>query len=332
MNRRSFAWACVAMSMSIAMSPVATFAQPKQPVPAKPLSPEKRVEASIRKALEHPVQWNGTVGNLVTGAVIVDRDGSLLQHGDLGAAWYGGDLDDGSSDDDGAEKVLSATSSVGKKLDIWVDTTRGIGWFRGTFDHTVSNLQTSEDTKKPTMPMSGVVIDQGASGWKIAALVLTQPIADRKLVETAAKGKLVPATGAPKVTGDAALAKAATEWFATGFASKSVVGAKLSAIGTAPGESQTGAGVAKLVKAWDGLALGPTSIDARVYAKGTIGFVRAETLMPLKKGGRALPPEMKKAAPLVLGAIALNDGTSWKWVSLQFATPIGVVRPGPPDR
>jgi hypothetical protein len=302
----------IALALLFVVLPSIAFAQKK-------VTPEQLVEQSVRKALTHG-KWNGKIGNLATGAVVIDRDGRLLQTGDLGAAWWGGDLDTGEDDEEGVERPFAVATKVGK-LDVWVDATRGIGWFRGSFEHTVTNQQTSDDTKAPSTPMSGVVIDAG--GWKIAALVLTHPVADRKLIDTAAKGKLVPASGAPKLSGDEALAKSAAEWIAKGFSTKSLVGAKLAATGTAPGEVQSGAGVAKLVKAWDGLKLGATSIDARVWAKGTIGFVRADVLMPLKKGG--------KAAPLVLGAIALNDGTSWRWVSLQFATPVGVPRHGPPS-
>jgi hypothetical protein len=36
--------------------------------------------------------------------------------------------------------------------------------------------------------------------------------------------------------------------------------------------------------------------------------------------------QYQTAAQLVLGPIAIKDGGSWKWVSLQYATPMGVVQ------
>ncbi len=83
---------------------------------------------------------------------------------------------------------------------------------------------------------------------------------------------------------------------------------QLVASGTAPVEYAAGAGAAKLAAAWDKLGMRAVAIEAETF--GAIGIVRAGVQLPVKKRG----------APMVLYAIAVADGATWRWVSLQFAT------------
>ena len=97
-------------------------------------------------------------------------------------------------------------------------------------------------------------------------------------------------------------------WFPSGFVGAAAKTGTLVASGTSPTEFKTAAAATQLAKSWDALKLGATKIEATSLAGGAIAWVKAEVRMPRKT----------KAVSMTLFAILVPDGTSWKWVSLQY--------------
>jgi hypothetical protein len=283
-------------------------------------SPESAAKAAVKRALDHKTTWKGTDFATAKDAVIADGNGRLSFS--LGSTWYGQGFDDGeqSEDDSGDASyvAITITSSL-RDLAIHVDADRHVGWFTATL-RTTAHSEAKGAVKRPDQRISGIVVDN--HGWKIAALFLTQPVTDRSLVAEAAPLGLGPAKGAPRLAGDAAIAKDVAAWFTGGFASHAATG-EVAASGSAPDEREVGAKTAELVASWDKLGLGATDMEARTFGGGAIALVLASVRMPLEgKPG--------KTAPLELAAIVVPDGESWRWVSLQYATPIGLpARIGP---
>ena len=283
-------------------------------------SPETAARAAVTRALAHKTTWQGTEFPTAKDALIADGNGALTFS--LGNTWYGQGFDDGTQvEDDSGDAgyvAISITSSL-HDLAVHVDAARHVGWFTATL-RTTAHSEAKGAVKRPDQRISGIVVDE--HGWKIAALFLAQPVTDRSLAAEAVPLNLPPATGAPKLAGDAPIAKEVAAWLAGGFASHAAQGA-LAASGSSPDEHQTGAKTGELVASWDKLGLGATDVMARSYGGGAIAFVLATVRMPLQG-------HPGKTAPLELGAIVVPDGESWRWVSLQYATPIGLpARIGP---
>ena len=100
----------------------------------------------------------------------------------------------------------------------------------------------------------------------------------------------------------------------SGFVKAASANPKIVANGTAASEFAPGAPAAlKLAKAWDKLAFGAESIDAATFGTGKIGLVVAKVLMPTKKGKATI------AVDLTLYAIAVDEGGTWKWQSINWS-------------
>ena len=289
----------------VALAAVAAAAQPK---PAA--DPRAAIATTLARAFKSPDNWDGKLRELAPGAILVDRDGGVVKDGNLGFHTFGDDAFPTNPEE--SMQVSQVEAQLDRAPVIVADAAAGTGWFRGTLVYKITNVQVGLDGGTLKLPVSGVVVRDGAGGWKIAALIVTDPLADRDLIARATRRKLALSTAAPKLAGDAALAKEVAGWFATGFTGKGAGGAPRYALGTAPGELGVAAAADKLAASWDKLKLAATAIDARAF--GPLAFVRAEVQLPLKKGGGA--------APLVLGAIAVREAGSWRWVGLQWATPL----------
>src|SRR5262249_13372813 len=147
--------------------------------------------------------------------------------------------------------------------------------------------------------------------WKLAAVAYTHPMTDADLIDKAKSYETKAPSGEPQLAGDREIGKAILGWFPKLSAAKTA-GKAVAASGAAPGEYfGDAATVAKVAPEWDKLGLVVAKLTTNVYASGAIVFVHADTLMPIKKTAFA--------APLAMTAIAVREGTDWKWVSLQFA-------------
>lgn len=157
------------------------------------------------------------------------------------------------------------------------------------------------------MRVVGIAADEGAPlGWKIQAVMYAKTITDKELAARAAEAS----RGAPKTTGDAAIAKLVAAWFADGGSIANDRSKNVAVIvnGTSPVEIGDGAFAVKLVKAWEGLKLWATSVEATAFANDEVAFARAEVMMPVKE----------RATKMVLGVILVKENAVWRWVSLCF--------------
>ncbi|MGN6106680.1 MAG: hypothetical protein ACTHU0_16355 [Kofleriaceae bacterium] len=195
---------------------------------------------------------------------------------------------------------------------VGVDAAKGVAWFQAPY--TILFEGEDPETSKPTrstesMRTGGIVIRTGKT-WEIAAQLYSKLVSDKELL-AGTDGK--PAAGAPKLTGDKKLAGLVAGWFATGFALQAAKTGTLIASGTGPSEFKTGAAATKLAASFDKLGLGATEVDAKLLANGTIGWVTATVKLPRKTG--------KGAVEMKLAVVAVPDGDSWRWVSLQYQFP-----------
>jgi hypothetical protein len=185
----------------------------------------------------------------------------------------------------------------------------GVGWFIAPYTATIEgdNPEGGPSTpEKRSMRLGGVVTGSGTT-WQIAAAMYVETISDKKLL-AGTSGK--PASGAPKLTGDKKLAGLVAGWFSSGFAPNAAKKGTLIASGTSPTELKSGPATAALVKSWDKLKLGATTVDAKLLAGGKVGWVNADVMLPRKNG--------KGAVAMKLVAILVPDGDTWRWVSLIY--------------
>lgn len=187
---------------------------------------------------------------------------------------------------------------------IGVDAAHDVAWFHAVAKVTVEPYMGEGKPTYTSIRIDGIAVHD--KSWKLAAAAYSMPEPDKQLL---AQDKPVP-SGAPKTAGDAELAKAAATWIAGGFARARAAGDKLAANGTAPDEVQTGARTSRLLGGWDKLGLVATSIEARTFGGGALGFVRADVAMPIKN--------TKHAAIMTLAAVAVRDKAEWRWVALNF--------------
>ena len=189
------------------------------------------------------------------------------------------------------------------------DAAKGIGWFQAPYTAVITgDLDENDKPDKIAMRAGGIAIKNG-SKWEIVAQMYSQLVSDKELL-AGTGGK--PASGAPKLTGDAKLAGVVAGWFTTGFAPNVATGTVV-ASGTSTKEFKTGAEAGKLAASFDKLKIGATKVDAKLFAKGAIGWVVADVMMPRKSG--------KGAVEMKLAVIVVPDGTSWSWVSMQYQFP-----------
>lgn len=194
-------------------------------------------------------------------------------------------------------------------IDVGVDAARGLAWFQAPFTAIASSADRGAAISKDAMRTSGIAVRDGKQ-WKIVAQLYALLVSDQELL-AGTDGK--PATGAPKLAGDAKLAKIVAGWFASGFAPAAAKTTTVLASGTSAKEHATGAGALRLVASFDRLKLGATAIDARLLAGGKVGWVVADVMMPRKRD--------KGAVAMKLALVVVPDPGGWRWVSLQYQFP-----------
>jgi hypothetical protein len=197
-------------------------------------------------------------------------------------------------------------------ITVGIDAAKGIAWFQAPFT-AVYEMEDIEGTRggkstfeKQPMRTGGIVVKNGKK-WEIVAQMYSQLVTDKELL-AGTGGK--PASGAPKLTGDAKLAGAVAGWFTSGFAGAAAKSGTLIASGTGTAEYKTGPAATQLATSFDKLKLGTTAVDAKVLANGAIGWATATVMMPRKNG--------KGAVEMRVAVIAVPDGESWRWVSFQY--------------
>jgi hypothetical protein len=260
-----------------------------------PKSPAAQVEALVRALLAQ----NGEPGKLTA---IVRDDVYFV---------------DGSSKTTLNTDVFAVRAIANpKSVHVTVDAAHHVAWFQAVTEETPVDtsgdachyMGTMCDPQPHPMHVSGLAIDD--KGWKLAAVFFTRAMPDKDLLALSKQPYFSSATipkKPPATSGDADLAKAAAAWLAG--LGKSAAAGEVLATGSAPDEVASGAAAVKLASKWDKLKLLGASIDATTVAGGAIGIVNAEVVWPYRKD---------LAFPLRLAAIAMRDGTTWKWVLLDF--------------
>ncbi|MBL0212650.1 MAG: hypothetical protein IPQ07_02070 [Myxococcales bacterium] len=188
-------------------------------------------------------------------------------------------------------------------------TSGDVGWFQIPFSRDLEN-----DDHKPfreSMRASGVAIKVGST-WTIHAIAYGFVVPDAQLKTRPRQGIDEEMWHASKEPIDVALANTVRGWFKSGFAARAV---KTGAIAAGNSATDTGSGATalRLVKTWDKLRLVVDQIDARVLAGGKAGWVHAIVLMPRTN--------KKPPYRLVLAAVVVPDGKSWRWASLHYFSP-----------
>ena len=210
---------------------------------------------------------------------------------------------------------LHAPSTVAIDL----DAAGRSAWFQAkcegeaTYEHTASDC---DRTKAPHCDRSHIVFH--ASGlialdgtWKIQLLALTATDTNQVMLARGDNPE-APKFELPKTVeqkGDAELAKAVTDWFASGDLTKFAAPGTVLAGGSAPDELAMGAAATKLVATWNKMNLALASVDASVV--GDRGVVRATVRFQTRK---------KTIIQLGMTVFAIKDGGVWKWQLLDFVT------------
>jgi hypothetical protein len=197
-------------------------------------------------------------------------------------------------------------------ITIGVDDAKGIAWFQAPYtviaeSENPDNGKTSKWTQ--AMRTGGILVRTGKD-WEIVAQMYSQLVTDKELL-AGTGGK--PASGAPRLSGNAKLAGAVAGWFSTGFAGAAAKSGTIVASGTSTAEMGVGAKATKLAAGFDKLPLGATDVEATVLADGAIGWATAKVMMPRKNG--------KGAVQMRLAVVAVPEGDGWRWVSLQYQFP-----------
>jgi hypothetical protein len=187
---------------------------------------------------------------------------------------------------------------------IGVDSDHGVAWFQLPFsvDITPTGAPMGDPALLHTKERFGGIAVLGKDGWRLAVAMYTRATDDAQLEAIALPN------GDPKLSGDKGLDNVVAGWVKNGFATHAAADLSLVASGTAA-EYQTGDGAKTLAKAFDGLKLRASTIDARTYADGAVGFARARIALPTKTG----------AAQMLLAVTAVWQEKEWRWVSLQFS-------------
>jgi len=83
--------------------------------------------------------------------------------------------------------------------------------------------------------------------------------------------------------------------------------------GTAPTEVASGAAIAKLAHAWDGLKMWSSGLTATTFAGGSLAFVYGTVYLP--HGGASVQ--------MAVGAVLVKTTDGWRWATLSFAPVFG---------
>jgi hypothetical protein len=194
-----------------------------------------------------------------------------------------------------------------------VDDAHHAAWFEvevdGSYVLELMN-ENGPNRKRDHLPLhvSGLAIDD--HGWKIAALTFGDAIPDKQLYGLAQPDAKRPDSVDPRATSPAADALA--HWIYDGsLAAHAAKGAL--ANGTAPTEVASGAAIAKLAHAWDGLKMWSSGLTATTFAGGSLAFVYGTVYLP--HGGASVQ--------MAVGAVLVKTTDGWRWATLSFAPVFG---------
>jgi hypothetical protein len=196
------------------------------------------------------------------------------------------------------------TNSFDAKL-LVVDAKARVAWFHYVI--TMKYVEYPEFKESATFRVSGVAVDD--HGWKLAALVWAHVLPDKDLFQRA-QSRSRPDKTPPL---ELASARVVARWFDRGgsIAKDRATAAQTVANGTAPSEIGVGSAAAKLATSWDALGMWLWETESKEW--GSVAFVAAKVGLPTKKHDNAVM--------LDLGAILVQEGGRWRWVSLDFAPP-----------
>ncbi len=222
-------------------------------------------------------------------------------------------------------RVISGIEWKLGALTLGTDEKRGIAWFQASASLVIQLPYGMGccDTLPATLRTSGIVVrDAKNQPWHLVALALSRQLSDAALFRGATEE--IPDSDLPPNDGD--LSTQIVTWFPmkgdTRLARNAATGVTLVVSGTGPSEYATGAAANKLVAEWDKLGIRAKTIESKTFAGDTIGLVEVTAALPHKK----------LAAPMVLYAIAVRDGSrKWKWVSLQWTTELAKPPSAPPE-
>ncbi|HEY1551710.1 MAG TPA: hypothetical protein VGG28_27975 [Kofleriaceae bacterium] len=206
--------------------------------------------------------------------------------------------------------VETSDSIAIKRIDVVV--AGDVAWVQADYELDGIGHEAGPPSVRDPQHAAGVAL-HGPKGWQLEAMAYGDVVSDHDLVTMKPRFALATMpTDPPKLTGDAALAKLAASWISSGFSNHGATAGTL-ASGSAPQEVASGAGVAKLVKAWDALGLRATEIEATVLHGGNAGFVHAEVAFPIKG--------TKRAAPLHLNIGVIREADGWHWAVIGYGAP-----------
>jgi ketosteroid isomerase-like protein len=190
-------------------------------------------------------------------------------------------------------------------------------WASGT---TTLTLLPRDDASYKAQWRFSDVLAKGATGWKIVAWALTQPMANATANRDAKAGKLQVPTAftdpngesKPLDPGDATLRAAFTTLTTDGLDAAAAARSDLVAIGSGPGERTVGG--ASLAGGWNASWKGKSTISsivARLAPSGTTGWVAAHVM--LAKPGYQLP--------FTIFAVFDKAPNGWSLVHMHFSVP-----------
>lgn len=206
-----------------------------------------------------------------------------------------------------------------KTVAIELDASGRSAWFQAKCEGKATFEYSGDDCDRTKAPhcdryyvlyhASGLIVLDGT--WKIQLLALS-PSETNQVTLARGDNPLSPKYELPKTVeqkGDAELAKAVTDWFASGDLTKSAAPGTVAVAGTAADELAMSSAARKLVATWNKMHLALVSADATVT--GDRGVVRVVVRFQSKK---------KTVIQLNLTVFAIKDGGVWKWQLLDFVS------------
>jgi hypothetical protein len=191
-----------------------------------------------------------------------------------------------------------------------VVTSGDLAWFQVPYTATLTPEPAPDQVSHMPERVGGIAVKQ-RDGWHLMALAYTDLVSDHELFTVTPHPDWMDAKNYPlAVKGDDKLAREVATWFTAGFAAHAGPTAQLIAGGSSEPELARGAAALKLAKGWDKLGIRPWQIDVEHVPGSKLAFVAASVLLPVKSTSHC--------APLVVFAVLVPDGDTWRWVALQY--------------
>ena len=289
---------------------VAAFALVARPSPVR-ADAKADVETAIRGAIDGKKEYGGDAPRPWTGLYILDATG-LEGHPEYYPYNLLTSVRSGSDPKQDWTAIIADVEWKLGPLAIGVDPKHGVAWFQAAVSLQIDSVIVGInccDITADAMRMSGIVVQEGKA-WKLVAIALSRQLSDAQLFK-GAKDNIE--TSIDVDDANPLEKQIIATWFAKGGLAKSHVTApSVVASGTAPAEYATNEAAVKLAAAWDAIDLRTRAIESKTFANNAIALVHVDMQLPVKRAN--------KAAPMDLYAIAIPEGKTWHWVSLQFTT------------